>query len=138
MRGYAWILGGALFWGLSEFFSKLAVASIGPWTASLVRSFVWFPIIVGYVAWRAEDGLSLARFDGWTYAVGSGLCIGGGILFQRLALVVYDVSLVSPFRRINVLVTVLVSAVVLGEVLTLRKSLGVVAALVAVFMLSPS
>jgi transporter family protein len=135
MNGIALVLVAAVLWGVGSFVSKVAVTAIGPWTASLVRSAVFFPLVTGYVLWRREPDLE--QGDGLLYGALAGAVLGVGIIATRLSLSVYDVSLVDPIRRLNVLVAVVLSVVVLGEALTTRKALGIVTAIVALYLLAP-
>lgn len=135
MHGLALILIAAALWGVGAFFSKVAVASVSPWTTSLVRSAVFFPLVAGFVLSRTRVS---ARIDRPTaYAAGAGALVGVTILSTRFALTAYEVSLVAPIRRVGLLVTVGLSALLLDEALTPRKLLGVAAALAALFLLSP-
>jgi transporter family protein len=135
MRGLALVLLAALLWGIGGFLSKLAVASVSPWTAALVRSVVFFPVVAIFVARRAEFRWRLDRTTG--YAAVAGLLVGVAIVSVRFALAAFEVSLVEPLRRLSLLVTVGLSVLLLGEALTARKLLGVGAALGAAYLLAP-
>lgn len=134
MTGLTLILFAAVLWGIGAFLSKIAVLSINPWATSLVRSLVFFPIVAGYISHRTDITWEADRST--AYACGAGLLAGGTVLSTRLALTVYDVSLVSPIKRLSLLVTVLFALVLLNETLTRRKALGIGAALGALVLLS--
>jgi transporter family protein len=134
MRGIWLVLTAAVLWGVGSLFSKVAVATVDPWTAALVRSLVFFPIVAAFVlrrtrvSWRADRAT--------LYGIGAGLATGVSILSARVALTAYDVSLVSPVRRLSLLVTVAVAVLVFEESLTARKLAGVGAALGGALLLS--
>lgn len=135
MNGIVLVLVAALLWGVGSFVSKVAVTSVGPWTAALVRSVVFFPLVAGFVLWRRQSPLERNR--GLAYGAVAGAVLGVGIIATRLSLSAYDVSLVDPIRRLNVLVAVVLSVLVLDEALTVRKGLGIVTAIAALYLLAP-
>jgi transporter family protein len=135
MNGIALVVVAALLWGVGSFVSKVAVTAIGPWTAALVRSIVFFPLVAGFVLWRRQP--SLERNRGLVYGALAGAVLGVGIVATRFSLSFYDVSLVDPIRRLNVLVAVLLSVLVLDEALTVRKGLGIATAIAALYLLTP-
>jgi transporter family protein len=134
VNGLVLILAAAVLWGIGSFFSKLAVTTIEPWTAALVRSVVFFPIVGGYVA--SQTRLTWPSGTSAGYALAAGVLTGVTVLTTRLALTVYDVSVVSPIKRLSLLVTVSLSVVVFSETLTRRKVGGIFAALAALVFLS--
>lgn len=135
MRGLVLVLLAAACWGLAGFVSKVAVASVSPWTAALVRSAVFFPVVAAFVVHQSDVRWRLDRPA--LYAAGAGALVALAVVSTRLALTVYEVSIVSPIRRLNVLVTVVLSLAVLGESMTARKALGVAAAVGAILLLAP-
>jgi uncharacterized membrane protein len=134
-RGIALIVAAAALWGVSDVFSKVAVASASPWLTSLVRSLVFFPIVAG---WSVRRGRPRTGFDRATLAAAAaGVVVGVSIVATRFALLSYDVSIVSPIKRLGLLVTVVLGIAVLDEHLTVRKAVGIVAAVGAVVLLAP-
>lgn len=134
MHGIVLVLLAAVLWGVGSLFAKVAVFTVDPWTTSLVRSAVFFPVVVGFVARGADLEFSAGRPA--AYALGAGVLTGVSVLSTRLALTAFDVSLVSPLKRLSLLVTVGVSVLVLGETLTRRKVAGVAAAVGGLLLLS--
>jgi transporter family protein len=134
MNGMALILAAAVLWGVGSLFAKVAVFTVDPWTTSLVRSAVFFPVVVGFVARGADLEWSADRPA--VYALGAGVLTGVSVLSTRLALTAFDVSLVSPLKRLSLLVTVGVSVLLLSETLTRRKVAGVAAAVGGLLLLS--
>lgn len=135
VRGIVLIVAAAALWGVSDVFSKVAVASASPWLTSLVRSLVFFPIVAGWSIRRGRPRTGLDRAT--LAAAAAGVVVGVSIVATRFALLSYDVSIVSPVKRLGLLVTVLLGIVVLHEHLTVRKGLGIVAAVAAVLLLAP-
>jgi uncharacterized membrane protein len=135
MHGLLMILLAAVVWGVGDIFSKLAVETTSPWLTSLVRSATFFPIVAACVL---RQGRPRVRADRATVAAaGAGTLVGVAIVAARFALEHYDVSIVSPIRRLSLLVTVVLSVLVLDETLTTRKAAGIVTALVAALLLAP-
>lgn len=135
MHGLVWIVLAAVLWGVGDVFSKVAVATASPWLTSLVRSLFFFPIVAG---WAIRRGRPNPSVDGATLAAaGAGVVVGVSVVATRFALLSYDVSIVSPVKRLGLLVTVLLGLAVLNESLTARKALGIVAAVGAVLLLAP-
>jgi len=129
------ILLAAVVWGVGDVFSKVAVETTSPWLTSLARSATFFPIVALYVLRR---GRPRTRLDRTTLsAAGAGVLVGVAIVATRFALEFYAVSLVSPLRRLSLLVTVVLSVLVLDETLSTRKVVGIATALAAAVLLSP-
>ena len=130
----AYIIFASVSWGFARFISKLAVTSGGAWTAALIRSFTFFPVVTVFILWRCKGLPKFTR--GSLYAAFAGLLAGLGVIFFRLSVEIYDISLVSPLLRLNVLITVLLSVILLKEKFTARKTLGIVLAMGAIIFLS--
>jgi|GEM_PF-2624967 len=133
-RGISLVLLAGLLWGVGSFISKVGVTAVGPWTAAYVRSLAFFPVVTGYILWKGE--LSLNWNQGTAYSMAAGLLTGATVILARQALQFYDVSLVNPVIRLNILVTLLLSVIVLKERINWKKGLGVAFALGALILLS--
>lgn len=134
-KGIFFIILAACLWGVGGFFSKMGVASVGPWKAAFVRSLCFLPVVMGFVLSREHVNISFGR--GALYPIAAGMLVGVGIILSRLSLSLYEVSLVAPIQRLSILVTVILSFIVLEEKLTPRKSLGIGLALTSFFFLFP-
>jgi transporter family protein len=135
MRGLSYVVFGAVLWGIAAVFSKLAVVTVGPWTAVFVRSVVFAAIVVGYVLSRGRvqwDGTASLLYGGL-----AGVAMGTGVISLRFAYSLYDVSRIVPLQRLSVLVTVVVGITLLDESITARKAGGVALAVVAFLLLTP-
>ncbi|MBS3816815.1 MAG: DMT family transporter [Candidatus Thermoplasmatota archaeon] len=129
------ILVAAFLWGIGDFFSKIGVTAIGPWSASFIRSAFFLPIVLVYVLYDRDFDFS---FDSASiYPMLAGLFIGLGIILSRLSLSIYEVSLVKPIQRLSILITVILSVVFLGEEIDKVKVVGVGLAVAAFFFLYP-
>lgn len=135
MHGFALILAAATIWGVGQVLSEVALATADPWTTSLVRSLAFFPVVAAYVLRRTRVTWTADRAA--LYGTMAGVAIATSIVSSRLALSVYEVSLVSPFREFSSVVTLLVAIPLLDESVTPRKLLGIAAAIGAVYLLSP-
>lgn len=138
MRSFLYILLAAGFWGCGAFVSKLGVVSVGPWTVALIRSVVFFWIIFGFFLWREDSDFrrALELESSNVFSITAGVLTGVCVVLIPLSLKFFDVSLVSPMLRLNVLITVVLSLVFLHEDLTKRKAVGIVFAMLAFFLLS--
>lgn len=134
-QGIVFVILAACLWGIGGFFSKMGVSSIGPWKAAFIRSLCFFPVVMTFVFSRDDFTISFDREA--LYSIMAGILVGTGILLSRISLFLYEVSLVKPIQRLSILVTILLSFVILGERLTLRKGLGIALALTSFFLLSP-
>ena len=133
-KGILLVFFAGLIWGIGSFFSKIGVTLVGPWSASYLRTIVFFPVVLGFILWRGN--LTFTWNRSIAYSVLAGLLTGGAILLARKALEFYDVSVVNPVLRLNILVTILLSILILKETITWRKSLGILFALTALILLS--
>ncbi len=134
-RSMLFIILAAFLWGVGDLFSKLAVDSVGPWQATFIRSVSFFPMVVGYVLYKKDLQFSLKKDS--IHPILAGTFIGLGIIFSRLALSLYEVSLVKPIQRLSILITVILSTVFLNEKMTKLKLFGIALALAAFFLLYP-
>ena len=133
-KGLVYVGMASVFWGVSRFFSKVGVLSLGPWRAALFRSMAFLPVVGIFVMVTGNTRIEFSKAT--IYASLAGVLTGTSILFSRLAFGVYEVSIVSPVLRLSVLVTVGLSTLMLGEDLTRRKIVGVGAATCALIFLS--
>lgn len=134
-EGMVFIIAASLLWGVGDFFSKLAVTAVGPWSAVFMRSLFFFPIVMGYVLYKEDFTVSVDKDS--IYPMLAGVFVALGIIFSRFSLSLYEVSLVKPIQRLSILITVILSIVFLNENMTRRKAVGVGFAVLAFFLLYP-
>ncbi len=137
MKGELLALLAALLWGIAPIFDKMVVSTgVSPYTANLVRAF-------GAIAFLTFATFTLKQFDvsafagrNLAYLVVAG-ALGGGlamVLYYK-ALEITPTSKVVPITSIYPLFTVLLSAIVLKEGVSLRVLLGTVLIIAGVALL---
>jgi len=136
-----------LFWGVGELFTKSVLHSkqVGPLTAIAVRSSVALPLLWGAYALAVHRlGAEPAT---WLHAdrpVLTKLILGSGVVAGALAMICFYVSLhlgeisrVKPVAfAIAPATAVVLGWLALGEAMTTRKALGVLAILAGVVLLT--
>lgn len=122
------------FWGVWGLLTKVATLHLPPFTAYLISTMGYLPIIgilligSGFrVPWHAV---------GWSVSLAAGVCAALGLLCYYRALGGGPAAKVVPVTALYPLVTVLLSYFLLKENLTLRHLAGIATALVAVWLLS--
>lgn len=101
----------------------------------LVISYLVAGVIgVGFLFSTPADFAMETRDLGW--AVAAGVATGLGSMFYYTGLDTGSVSVVSTVTALYFVVSVILGVLVLGEVLTLQKGVGVLLAVVAVGLLA--
>lgn len=147
MKAIILAVAAGLCWGIGELFTKsvLHTGRVGPITAIAVRSTVALPVlwIAYYVAvhvaraepadWRRADTTTLLKLVG-----GSGLIAGAAaMIFFYAALHAGEISRVKPIAfALAPAVAATLAVLFLGEALTARKAIGIVAILGGVVLLT--
>lgn len=134
-EGITLVIVAAFLWGIGDFISKMSVDELGPWTAALIRSIFFLPIVIVFVLLDDESAFSFDRDS--IYPMLAGVFVGAGIILSRLSMSVYEVSLVKPIQRLSILITVILSIVFLGEKIDKVKTIGIGLAIGAFFFLYP-
>ena len=141
--GEAWAFGGAIAYGLTNIFSRIASVSVDPLAAPVFRL---VPTLT--ISW-AQVGRSRARwstlrpdaadFVGWrtmgVLFLGGALSSAIGTATFFLALQVGGVVLTAPVLATNILWSAIIAAVFLGERLNRRMLTGIVVAMAGVALL---
>ncbi len=124
-----------LLWGVWGFESKLLVDRASPYESQILFTFgLLVPLVVVLFSKHRFAGAQRGR--GTFYAVLTGLLGGGGNLAFYAALTGGSASTVVPLTSLSPLVTVLVGVTFLKERISARQYLGLVLALVAIYLLS--
>jgi len=136
-----------LFWGVGELFTKSVLHSkqVGPLTALAVRATVALPVL--WIAYAVAVHRLAAEPAAWTQAdrpVMLKLVLGSGLVAGALAMICFYVSLhlgeISRVKPVAFAVApataVVLGWLVLGEAMTTRKALGVLAILAGVVLLT--
>jgi drug/metabolite transporter (DMT)-like permease len=123
---YGLLLALAAMWGAAFLFSKIAVQSIEPFTATVLRQIVATLAFIGIVAWRGESQIQMSRADHFNAFLTAAL--GTGLPFALISwgVVEVDASIAAILMGLMPLtVLVLAHFTTDDERLTLPKTLGV-------------
>jgi transporter family protein len=116
----------------------LATREIPSSTAALVSNSVLVVVAAGVVAYTGEWDASHLTGRNAVYIYAAGLCLAVGILAYYRALAEGPVSVVVPIFGLFLVTSSVFGVAFLDETLTARKVVGVVLALVAVYLVSTS
>ena len=115
----------ALFAALTAIFAKVGVTNVNSDLATAIRT-----IIILFVAWgiafaRGEaKGIYTLSKHNLIFLLISGICTGLSWVFYFKALQIGKVSQVAPVDKLSVALTITLSVVFLGEVLTWKTAIG--------------
>ncbi len=124
-----------VFWGVWGFESKLLVDRASPYTGQVLYTFgLVIPAVIVLFSRKRFAGTRRGR--GFFYAVLTGLLGGIGNIAFFVALTKGNASVVVPLTSLSPLVTVLVGVVALKESMREFQYLGLVLALIAIYLLS--
>lgn len=121
-------------WGLWGVFSKIANLYLPSWVIFVTEALVY--VVVGSLVWSLQRFALPWSLPGLAAALAAGLCGGGGLFFFLKALANGPAAVVVPLTSLYPLITVVVGVTFLAETLTLRHLLGILAASLAVWLLS--
>jgi transporter family protein len=132
----AWALGSAAFAALTAIFGKIGVENVNADFATFIRTVVII-VSLALMLWLTGQYQPLGSISGRSYAflALSGLATGASWLCYYRALQLGNASQVAPIDKLSVLLVAIASALFLGEHLSMRHWLGMIAggaALVAV------
>jgi len=117
----------AVFAALTAIFGKIGVSKIDSDLATFLRTVVILGITALVVTlkaeWKRPEELSM---HGLTFLVLSGIATGMSWLCYYKALQLGPASKVAPIDKLSVVMVVLLSAVVLGEVISWKVAVGAV------------
>lgn len=120
----------AVFAALVAIFGKMGLSGLDANTATAIRAIVMAVFLVGVVLWQGKiDVVSeiLSNKKAMVFIVFSGIAGALSWLFYFMAIKYGPVSKVAPIDKLSVVFAVILSALVLGEKLSLMGILGVVA-----------
>ncbi len=124
-----------VFWGVWGFESKLLVDRASPYTGQALFTFgLLIPAVIVLFSPKRFAGKQRGR--GFFFAVLTGLLGGIGNIAFFAALTKGNASVVVPLTSLSPLVTVLVGVVALKENMRWFQYLGLVLALIAIYLLS--
>lgn len=124
-------------WGGWGFESKIIVDRISPWTNQVLFSIGLVPLVVWMAFSKNLRRAAGSKGKGMSYGLITGLLGGTGNIAMYLALARGGkASIVIPFVGLAPLVTVVLALALLGESLNRAQILGVVLALISIYLLS--
>lgn len=121
-------------WGLWGVFSKVGTQHLGPAAAYFIGMFGYLPVF-GILLYETGGRIPWHPW-GWAASLAAGLSTAFALLFFFRALSQGAASVVVPLTSLYPLVTVTLSWLFLKETLTPRHLVGLLLALVAVWLLS--
>lgn len=126
----------ALFAALTAIFAKIGVKDINTDLATAIRTVVILLIAWGIVCWRGglEQIGNLSK-NNWIFLLLSGAATGLSWIFYFKALQLGKVAQVAPVDKLSVALVLLLSAIFLKEVLTLKMLIGAGLIIVGTFVL---
>src|SRR5450755_2477416 len=115
----------ALFASLTAIFAKIGVTNVNSNLATAIRTVIILLIAWGIVFFRGEYKTiqNLSRHNLF-FLVISGLATGLSWVFYFKALQVGKVSQVAPVDKLSVALTIVLSVIFLGEILSWKTALG--------------
>ena len=115
----------ALFASLTAIFAKIGIKGVDSDVASAVRT-----VVVLVIAWAIAfmrgsiPSIQNLSKQNWLFLVLSGLATGLSWIFYFKALQAGKVSQVAPVDKLSVALTIILSAIFLGELLTWKTAIG--------------
>ncbi|MBI4531265.1 MAG: EamA family transporter [Candidatus Latescibacteria bacterium] len=120
-----------LMWGIAVFVMKLAGTRLDPVTTVVFNMFGY--VIMGSFL-LPHASFTLTRAHVLAVVIGP-LFIAGNMAFYKLSQA-NDISTIAPLTALNVVIPIILGILFLGEPLTLRKGLGILLAVGAIYLLS--
>lgn len=137
MKTCSWLLLAILsvvLWGVWGFFQKLATNNMPPRSVYIFATAGALCVVSSVVA-TSDFPLNVTS-KGVLFAVLAGACSSlGGLLFLN-ALSRGTASIVIPFTALYPVITIALCLTILQEAITLKQGIGIVLALISMFLLS--
>lgn len=115
----------ALFASLTAIFAKLGITNVNSNLATAIRTIIILVVAWGIVLAKGEaKGLATLSRHNIIFLVISGIATGLSWIFYFKALQIGKVSQVAPVDKLSVALTVILSVLFLGEVLTIKTAIG--------------
>lgn len=117
----------ALFASLTAIFAKVGITGVNSNLATAIRTIIILIMAWGIVLTRGETkGIGALSKQNIIFLVISGMATGLSWLFYFKALQIGKVSQVAPVDKLSVALTIILSAIFLGEALTVKTAVGAV------------
>jgi bacterial/archaeal transporter family protein len=115
----------ALFASLTAIFAKVGITGVNSNLATAIRTIIILIVAWGIVLAKGEaKGLATLTQKNIIFLVISGVATGLSWIFYFKALQIGKVSQVAPLDKLSVALTILLSVLFLGEVLTWKAAIG--------------
>ena len=116
----------SVFAALCSILAKIGIEGINANLATAIRTAVVLIISWGMVfLTNAQSGIHDISRKSWLFLILSGLATGASWLCYYHALQLGDVSKVVPIDKLSIVITILLAARLLGEVLTVKSVIGI-------------
>ncbi|MVN20948.1 EamA family transporter [Mucilaginibacter arboris] len=115
----------AVFAALTAIFAKIGIKNVNPDLATAIRTVVILLIAWGIVLFKGSgrQAHDLTQ-QNWTFLLLFGCATGLSWIFYFKALQLGEVSQVAPVDKLSVAIAIILSAIFLGEPLTIKTVLG--------------
>ena len=115
----------AFFASLTAIFAKVGITNVNANLATAIRTIIILMVAWGIVLARGETkGLATLSKHNLIFLIISGIATGLSWIFYFKALQIGKVSQVAPVDKLSVALTIVLSIVLLGEVLTIKTAIG--------------
>ena len=116
----------SVFAALCSILAKIGIEGVNANLATAIRTAVVLIISWGMVfLTNAQSGIHDISRKSWLFLILSGLATGASWLCYYHALQLGDVSKVVPIDKLSIVITILLAALLLGEVLTVKSVIGI-------------
>ena len=116
----------SVFAALCSILAKIGIEGVNANLATAIRTAVVLILSWGMVfLTNAQSGIHDISRKSWLFLILSGLATGASWLCYYHALQLGDVSKVVPIDKLSIVITILLAALLLGEVLTIKSVIGI-------------
>ena len=116
----------SVFAALCSILAKIGIEGINSNLATAIHTAVVLIMSwgMGFLT-NAQSGIHDISRKSWLFLILSGLATGASWLCYYHALQIGDVSKVVPIDKLSIVITILLAALLLGEVLTVKSVIGI-------------
>jgi len=114
----------ALFASLTAIFAKKGINGVDTDLATAIRTVVILMLAWSIVFYKGVQGMGALTRQNWLFLLLSGVATGLSWIFYFRALQAGKVSQVAPVDKMSVALTIILSVIFLGEVLTWKMAAG--------------
>ena len=126
----------AVFAALTAIFAKMGMKGLDSDLATAIRTAIVLVLAWGIVfAKGGAGGINTLTKQNWIFLALSGLATGCSWIFYFRAMQAGKVSQVAPIDKSSLALTLLLSAVILGETITWKVAIGTVFILIGTFII---